>query len=31
VALGNLQIGAEIDPAIFTVPVKDPRPAQSRN
>jgi outer membrane lipoprotein-sorting protein len=31
VALGNLQIGAEIDPAIFTVPVKDPRPAQGRN
>ena len=31
VALGNVQIGAEIDPAIFTVPVKDPRPAQSRN
>jgi outer membrane lipoprotein-sorting protein len=31
VALGNLQINAEVDPAIFTVPVKDPRPTQSRN
>jgi outer membrane lipoprotein-sorting protein len=31
VALGNLQIGAQLDPAVFTVPVKDPRPAPSRN
>jgi outer membrane lipoprotein-sorting protein len=31
VALGNVQIGVDIDPAIFAVPVKDPRPAQSRN
>lgn len=31
VALGNLEIGAKLDPAIFTVPVKDPRPVQSRN
>ena len=27
VALGNLQIGAQLDPAVFTVPVKDPRPS----
>ena len=31
VALGNLEIGAKLEPAIFTVPVKDPRPVQSRN
>jgi outer membrane lipoprotein-sorting protein len=31
VALGNMQIGAHLDPAVFTVPVKDPRPAPSRN
>ena len=31
VALGNVQIGAHLDPAVFTVPVKDPRPGQSRN
>jgi outer membrane lipoprotein-sorting protein len=31
VALGNLQIGAQLDPAMFTVPVKDPKPNQSRN
>lgn len=31
VALGNLQIGAQLDPAVFTAPVKDPRPSQSRN
>jgi len=31
VALGNLEIGAKLDPAVFTVPVKDPRPVQSRN
>jgi outer membrane lipoprotein-sorting protein len=27
VALGNVQIGAHLDPSIFTVPVKDPKPA----
>ena len=27
VALGNMQIGAHIDPSVFTVPVKDPKPA----
>ena len=31
VALGNMQIGAQLDPSVFTVPVKDPRPSQSRN
>jgi outer membrane lipoprotein-sorting protein len=31
VALGNMQIGAHLDPAVFTVPVKDPRPAPGRN
>jgi len=27
VALGNMQIGAHLDPALFTVPVKAPKPA----
>ena len=31
VALGNMQIGAPLDPALFTVPVKDPKPAPSHN
>jgi outer membrane lipoprotein-sorting protein len=31
VALGNLQIGAPLDPAVFAVPVKNPRPAPSHN
>jgi outer membrane lipoprotein-sorting protein len=31
VALGNLQINVPIDPAMFAVPVKDPRTNQSRN
>jgi outer membrane lipoprotein-sorting protein len=31
VALGNLQIGAHLDPSLFTVPVKDPKVNQSRN
>ena len=31
VALGNVQIGAHLDPAVFTVPAKDPKPAPARN
>jgi outer membrane lipoprotein-sorting protein len=31
VALGNMRIGAQLDPAVFTVPVKDPRPAPVHN
>jgi outer membrane lipoprotein-sorting protein len=31
VALGNLQTGAQLDPAVFSVPVKDPKPAPSHN
>lgn len=31
VALGNMQIGAHLDPTIFTVPVKDPRPVPGHN
>jgi len=31
VALGNIQTGVDFDAAMFARPVKDPRPAQSRN
>jgi outer membrane lipoprotein-sorting protein len=31
VALGNLEIGAHLEPTIFTVPVKDPKVNQSHN
>jgi outer membrane lipoprotein-sorting protein len=31
VALGNMQIGAHLDPSVFAVPVKDPKVAQSKN
>jgi len=31
VALGNVQIGAHLDPSVFTVPAKDPKPAPARN
>ena len=31
VALGNVQIGARLDPGDFTVPAKDPKPAANRN
>lgn len=31
VALGNVQIGAHLDPGVFTVPAKGPKPAASRN
>jgi outer membrane lipoprotein-sorting protein len=31
VALGNMQIGAALDPAVFAVPMKDPKVTQSRN
>jgi outer membrane lipoprotein-sorting protein len=31
VALGNMQIGAHLDPSVFAVPVKDPKVTQSKN